>query len=157
MEIIHQVIGNLVRSYNLQESCVDESEPWMGILATEAFSMHYMYHNTKGKSTGQIAFVRDMIIPINQVAYWRYICQNKQEQIDKDVICKNSTRIDHDYRVEDQVTTRIKSVYKYKTPFKGTYEIFHTWTNRTVALKTGVVTTRINIRNIRPYNTTALA
>ena len=33
------------------------------------------------------------------------------------------------------------------------YKFFQTWTDRTVTLRIGTLTTRINIRNIRPYNT----
>ena len=49
--------------------------------------------------------------------------------------------------------TKTNSTYKYETPFKGPYENFHTWGKKTVTLRTGSVTTRINIRNIKPYNT----
>ena len=49
--------------------------------------------------------------------------------------------------------TRIKPAYKYETLLKGLYEIFHTWINGTSTLQTGAVTTRVNIINIRPYNT----
>ena len=44
-----------------------------------------------------------MIIPINHVADWRYICQHKQAKIDKDVIRGNNTRIDYNYRVGDKL------------------------------------------------------
>ena len=35
----HQVLGNLVRSYNLQETYVDYADPWMVILAAADFSV----------------------------------------------------------------------------------------------------------------------
>ena len=70
---IHQVLGNLLRTYNLQETYIDEAEPWVGILAAADFAVRSTYHTTKGKSPGQLVFVRDMILPINQVADWRYI------------------------------------------------------------------------------------
>ena len=74
-------------------------------------------------------------------------------KIDKDVICKNTTRIYHNYRVWDKVMTLTKSAYKYDTPFKVLYEIVQTWKNVTVSVVMGAVTMRINIRNIEPYNT----
>ena len=37
-----------------------------------------------------------------------------------------------------------KRAYKYKTPFKGLYEIVQTWTNGLVRLQTGAVTTSVN-------------
>ena len=110
----------------------------------------------KGKSPGQICFGRCMILPINHVADWRYMRQRKQVKIDKDVIREKTTRIDHNYRVGYKVMTKTKSVYKYETLFKVPHEIFHTWTNRTVTLRTVAVTKRINIRNIKPYNNTIL-
>ena len=124
----------------------------MGILAAEAFVVQSIYHKKKDKSTGQIVFGRDMILPINHVAYWRYICERKQTQINKDINHENTTRIDHDYRVGDKFTNKNRSAYKYKTLFRGLYEIFQTWTNGTIALQMVAVTNRINISNIKPYN-----
>ena len=49
MEQVHQVLGNIVRTYNLQETYVDDAEPCMGILATEDFSVRSTYHRTKQK------------------------------------------------------------------------------------------------------------
>ena len=86
-----------------------------------------------------------MINPINNIADWRYICQYKQVQIYKYVIHENTTMNNHDSKVGDKVMTL--------TLFRGPYEIVHTWTNVPVTLRTGAVTMRINIRNIKPYNT----
>ena len=44
----------------------------------------------------------------------------------------------------------IKTAFKYKTPFKGPYEIFQTWKNVSVILQKLLVTTRVNIRRIKP-------
>ena len=125
----------------------------MVILVATPFSVRSTYHSTKVKTLGQIVFGRDVILPINHVADWRYIPQRKQAQIYKDAIIENTTRIDYDYGLGDKVMEKNKSVYKYETLFKGPYVIFHTWTNKTVTLRTGAVTTIINIHNIKPYNT----
>ena len=93
-----------------------------------------------------------MILPINHIAHWRYICHRKQTQINKDVTRERTTRIDHDYRVGDKFMTKNRSAYTYETPFRRLYEIFQTWTNGTVTLRMGAVSHRINIRNIKPYN-----
>ena len=106
----------------------------------------------RDKKSGQLVFGRDIILPINHAADWRYIFQSKQTQINKDVNCENTTKIDRNDRLGDKVMTKNGSVYKYKTPFRGPYEIVQTWTNGTVTLQTGTVTHRINIRNIKPYN-----
>ena len=124
----------------------------MGILAAAAFAVRSTYHMTKGKSPGQLVFARDMILPINHVADWKYIRQRKQTQIDNDVIRENDNIIYHDYRVGDKVMTLTKSAYKYETPYRGPYKIVQTWKNGTVALRMGAVTMRLNICNIKPYN-----
>ena len=125
----------------------------MGILAASAFVVRSMYHTTKGKIPGQLVFGRDMILLITHVAYWIYIRKRKQTQIYNDFIQENANRIYHYYIVVDKVMTQNKSSYKYKTPYRGPYKIFQTWTNVTVTLRTGVVTIIINICNIKPYNT----
>ena len=90
------MLGNIVRTYNLQEKYVDDADPWMGILAAPQFSVQSMYHWNKQKIPGQLVFGRDMILPTNHISNWRYIRQPKREQIEKEVIRKNSTRIDQD-------------------------------------------------------------
>ena len=52
IERIHQVIGNLAHIYNLQETYVDDADPWMGILAASSFAVRSTYHKTKYKITG---------------------------------------------------------------------------------------------------------
>ena len=118
IEKTHQVIGNLERTYNLQETYVDVADPWMGILAAAACAAQSTYHKTKQKRLVHLVFSKYMIPPINHVADWRCISQRKQNQLDKYVICENITIIDHDYRVADQVMMGSKYAFKYETLFK---------------------------------------
>ena len=67
----------------------------------------------------------------------------------KDVARENTTRIDHNYRVGYKVMTKIRSAYKYETPFRGPYEKFWTWTNGKVTLRTRAVTKIINNLSIK--------
>ena len=71
-----------------------------------------------------------------------YIRQHKQTQINKDIICENTTKIYHDYRVGDKVMTIDSSTFKYKNPFEGPYEIVQMCTNVTITIKMGAVTDR---------------
>ena len=50
IEITNQVLGNLVCTYNLQETYLYGSDPWMGILSESAFESHSTYHHVKGIS-----------------------------------------------------------------------------------------------------------
>ena len=64
----YQVLGNIVRAYNLQEIYVDDTEPWMVILAETDFNVQYMYHRIKENIPGQLLFVWDIILPIKHIA-----------------------------------------------------------------------------------------
>ena len=39
LEQIRQVLGNLVRTFNISQSYVDENYPWMGVFAAAAFAI----------------------------------------------------------------------------------------------------------------------
>ena len=62
LERIHQVIGNLVRNFNAQQTYIGENEPWAGIWAASAFAIHSTINRHKGYITGQLIFGRDMIL-----------------------------------------------------------------------------------------------
>ena len=47
IERIHQVLNNLVRSYNLQETYVDDPDPCIGILEVADFAVRSTYYWNK--------------------------------------------------------------------------------------------------------------
>ena len=63
-DIIHQKLGDLLCTYNLQEIYVYDADPLMGILAAESLSEQSTYHIIKGKSSVHLVFGQDMILPI---------------------------------------------------------------------------------------------
>ena len=64
LERIHNVLGKLVWTFNIQQTYVEKNDPWMGILADAAFSICSTTNSKKGYSTGKLIFGYDMIIPI---------------------------------------------------------------------------------------------
>ena len=50
LEIIHQIQGNLVRTFNISHTYVDESEPWTVILAKAEFAIFSTTKIQKGYS-----------------------------------------------------------------------------------------------------------
>ena len=75
-----------------------------------------------------------MILPINHIENWRLIRQCKQAQIYKDVIRKNSTRIDHNYVIGDWFMVR-ENNYFNETPFKGCMKLFKPGQTETLPFK----------------------
>jgi hypothetical protein len=83
VERVHQTIGNIVRTFELENNYVDEEDPWNGILSATAFAIRSTFHTTLRKSPGQLVFGRDMILNIKHAANWELIRQRKQTIINK--------------------------------------------------------------------------
>jgi hypothetical protein len=43
---VHQVIGNVIRTFELENNYLDEDDPWKGILSATAFTIWSTYHTT---------------------------------------------------------------------------------------------------------------
>ena len=70
MEWIHHIVVNLVWTYNIKETYVNEDDPWSGILAAAVFEICSMENMIKDYSPGQLVFGHDMIIPIKYTVDW---------------------------------------------------------------------------------------
>lgn len=103
VERIHQVIANMVRSFELETNYLDVDNPWKGILSAAAFAVRSTYHTTLRKTPGQLVFGRHMIFNTTHIANWEVIRQNKQKLIDKNNKRENAKRVKHDYKVGDKV------------------------------------------------------
>ena len=152
----HQTLGNLIRSFELQDNpYIDMDDPWSGILAAAVFAMRSTYHTTLRAMPGQLVFGRDMILNTQYLADWTPIKARKQQLIHKNNIIENSKRIPHQYKVGDMVMLENHRANKYEQPYKGPYIVMQVNTNGTVRLKIGAVTDTINIRRIHPYKMTS--
>ena len=56
VERIHQVIANIIRTFELQDNYLDEDNPWKGILSATAFAVRSTYHTTLQKTPGGYDF-----------------------------------------------------------------------------------------------------
>ena len=151
IERVHQVIGNIVRTFELQDNYLDEENPWKGILSATAFAVRSTYHTTLKQSPGQIVFGCDMIFNIEHIANWEYIRASKQKIINKNNKIENSSRIPHAYSVGDRVMLKKGSENKYEQPYSGPHTILHVGKNGTVRLQIGAIFDTINIQRIEPH------
>ena len=81
VERIHQVavIGNIIRTFELEDNYLDEDDPWKGILLSAmAFAVRSTFHTTLRQTPGQLVFGRDMIFNIKHTANWEYIRQGNK-------------------------------------------------------------------------------
>jgi hypothetical protein len=151
VERIHQVIANMVRTFELETNYLDVDDPWKGILSATAFAVRSTYHTTLKKTPGQLVFGRDMIFNIQHVANWEYIRQNKQKVIEKNNKAENAKRVAHLYKEGDPVLLKRGTENKYESPYKGPFNILKVNDNGTVRLRVGAVEDNYNIRRLTPY------
>ena len=71
--------------------------------------------------------------------------------MNKHNICENRIRVEYEKKVRDKVILNNKYVQKYKTPYKGPYEITRMWTNGMVTLKMNPAAVIYNICYINPH------
>jgi transposase InsO family protein len=151
VERVHQVIGNIIRTFELETNYMDDADPWKGILSATAFAVRSTFHTTLRNTPGQLVFGRDMILNIKHEANWEYIRARKQMIIEKNNKAENATRIPHNYQIGDMVLIRRGTENKYETPFKGPFAILKVNDNGTVRIKVKNVEDTYNIRRLTPY------
>jgi len=151
VERVHQTIGNMIKTFQLEDNYLDEDDPWAGILSATAFAVRSTYHTTLQATPGQLVFGRDMILNIQHTANWKAIKDRKQQIIKKNNLRENRTRIPHTYRRGEKVLLRRDGQNKYERPWDGPYKILQVNTNGTVRLRIGAVADTVNIRRIHPY------
>ena len=152
VERVHQVIGNIIRTFELENNYLDEKDPWKGILSATAFAIRSTYHTTLQKSPGQLVFGRDMIFNIKHAANWKIIQANKEQKIAKNNANENKKRIFHEYKVGDKVLLHRGTENKYETPYQGPFEVLKVNDNGTVRLMINSVEDTYNIRRLAPYH-----
>ena len=87
----HQTLGNLIRSFQLQDKPYDDpDDPWGGILMAVAFALISMYHTALQATPGQLIFDRDMVLNVQHLTDWTVIKAHKQQIIHKNNGIKNS-------------------------------------------------------------------
>ncbi len=154
VERVHQVIGNIICTFELETNYLDETSPWKGILSATAFAVRSTFHTTLRNTPGQLVFGRDMILNIKHEANWEFIRKRKQTIIEKNNKAENAARIPHTYSIGDKVLIRRGTENKYEVPFKGPYTITKVNDNGTVRIKVQNVEDTYNIRRLYPYLST---
>ena len=70
VERVHQTIGNITRTFKIQEMNLDDENPWDGILSSTMFAIRSMVHTTTQHKPSQLVFGRDALLNINQKVNW---------------------------------------------------------------------------------------
>jgi hypothetical protein len=153
VERVHQVIGNIIRTFDLESNYLDEDNPWKGILSATAFAVRSTFHTSLQSTPGQLVFGSDMIFIIQHIVNWEFIKKTKQKIRNLNNKKENAKRIQHVYQVGDNVLLHRGTENKYESPYHGPFLMMQVNYNRTVCLKVNAVEDTYNIRRIIPYHT----
>ena len=154
IERIHQVLGNQLRTFELENRELTKTEKtFEPFLTACAYALRCTYHTTLKATPGQLVFGRDMILPIKFEADWALIEKRKQMSINNSNRQENKKRIPHTYAVGDKVLlTKPGILRKMSTPYSGPYIVQHVFSNGTINIQKGAVIQRVNIRRVVPYH-----
>ena len=107
LERVHQTIGNILRTFKVQNMVLDDKNPWDGILASTMFALRATVHTTTQYTPTQLIFGRDSIINRRLEVDWETIRKRKQDLINKDNKGENRNRISHMYKQGHKVLLKM--------------------------------------------------
>ena len=142
----------MIKTKELDKFVFDYIDPWDEILSSVAWAIRASYHSTLQSTPAQLVSGRDMLFNIKKTINWKLITENKRKQIARDNQRENTGRIQHFYKVGDEVLRIKRGIkIKYSRLKSYPYRITTIHTNGTVTMKKGALHQRISIRNIEPY------
>ena len=152
IERIHQILNDMLRTKEMEETELDPDRPFDSILSVIAYAIRCTYHPTLQATPGQLVFSRDMILPIAMRADWNSIQARQKAMIEHNNAVENSGRIEHTYEVGDKVTyNKHGKLRKAISPKRGPFEVTHVYTNGSVRIQCGNINERVNIRHLTPF------
>jgi transposase InsO family protein len=152
VERVHQVLGDALRTFELEQRELDEHEPWRPFLSAAAFAIRSTYHTTLEATPAQLTFGRDMLLPIRFEADWARLKQQRQEAINRNNARENRSRLRHTYAVGDKVLIEKPGLIpKLHAPRTGPYVVEKVNTNGTIRIRRGAISETINIRRVSPF------
>ena len=83
LERVHQVLGNMLTTKNLQKYDFDDMDPWSELLGPVASAIYSTHHTTLQITHGQLVFGRDMLLNLKLAVDLEAIRLRKQKDVDK--------------------------------------------------------------------------
>jgi hypothetical protein len=152
IEKVHQVMGNMLRAFELEKRDLDLNNHWAQFLQVCAYGIRSTYSTILQASPGHIVFGRNMIIDVRFQANWDRIKNNKQKSIEKSNRCENLNRSNHKYKVGDRILLCKPGLQrKLSAPTEGPFTILPVATNGMIKIQRSIVQERVKKRCIEPF------
>ena len=152
---MHQTIGNILRTFKVQNMVLDEENPWDG--ASIMFDLRATVHTTTQYSPAKLIFEHNSIINQSHDVNWKTIRKRKHGLINKGKQWENHNRISNMYKQGDIVL--LKNAWKTKfnqDAYISPYAITAVINNVTIRAREGRATNIFNIQNLRPYKVSTM-
>jgi len=152
---VHQVLGDCLRTSNLEEQDLDPNDPFGESPTATAYATRSPHHTTLGYPPAQLVFGRDMPMPVAFNRGWGETKENKQGKINKNNRREDSKREDHKYAPGGLTTLEGPGGDpKLSLPRLGPYGVIKHHGNGTATTQLSpYVTNRVDTRRLKPYYT----
>jgi hypothetical protein len=97
--MIFNALGNILRSFELEDYIFYYQDPWSQSLANCAWTIFSTLHCLLNATPAHIVFGRDMHV---ELSFTTDIKKRKKEASDANTHKENSKRCQHEYKVNDQ-------------------------------------------------------
>ena len=91
IERIHQTIGNMICTFQINELELDKEDPWLGIIGSFMFATRPTLHSTNRAIPIQLVVDQDEIINFKNKSDWTYMKNRKDKISCKNNIIENKT------------------------------------------------------------------
>jgi hypothetical protein len=146
----------MLRSFDLEKENLEEDNPSDYFLQSTAWAIRSTNHTALQATPCQLVFGRDMIHNAAFKANWNRIQKRKQDLIHKSNNKEKKSCIPYEYKVGDQVLLETPGILrKLSTPCMGPYPVTKVYNNGSIQMQRGIVSERVNIRRICPFQATS--
>ena len=159
VECMYQSISTMI-AISLRENPPHKYEEVSTLVFRKCMAAQYSIRSTINMTLqhtpGELAFGRDMLLPVPSRVDWKQLFQSKQNIISQTNRRENKSRIEFDYKVGQRVLILNKNPHKSKLDAtvlnEGPWEIQQVHSNDTVTILTrNKYHERLNIRRIRTF------
>jgi hypothetical protein len=152
LERIHAVIGNMLRTSELDMAETVKPSDIDVFLSDTAWAVCSTYHTVLKASPGAVIFGGDMLFDIPFIADWQKIGEHRQKLTDLNNACENKGRIDYDYKVGQKVLLRKEGILCNAESrwHKEPRFITSVHTNGTITVQCRNKIERMNIQRVKP-------
>jgi hypothetical protein len=155
LERVHGVVWNCIRAYEMDDPAVfEQPQPFNAICASVSWAINSTVQSATNATPAQLAFNRDMILPIDYQVHWPTILANRKKQMIRDNAKENAKRLDHEFKEGDQVMLKNDEQRRGKFDRRkfGPFTIQEVRSNGTVILNKGTYYETVNTRRIVPFD-----